>query len=457
MNFNTLKNFPKILLVIFLVIFIFQMLIFLFLILSPLFAQAQASRTGPAYDPTCWKQDLCQSCGLTQGCYWEQSSACADPSNEWGRCYAGAEPIKLSVQIPGVTEKSLGEVKDIAEYIAALYKYTVGIGGILATVMVIVGGIIYLTAGGNPSRITQAKEYIGNALIGAVLLFTSYLLLQTLNPDLVKLQMPRIFLIKKIVVGPETCPLSDPKYKKMAEAGPAKGPYKTLDKIKLSDFTMERPGACDGAYYSTPDDINVCYGTKCDPQHFPNCQEGKPCICVPLTKEKETEKNKFGCTGARLGGSLKSNPNNYARFINLKAVCEKGGKYYFRCISSLSTKNSILWGFTDEDAKKVGSDCNPEKLGFYLEIEMKGSARGIFAGKLRADLFYAGKNVCGNAGKPSRYDQNTTVWFGAEPCLFVSDQEIDAKMFNSWLAVSWSQNEILNSSGVQCDLDVTGW
>jgi len=188
-----IKKLPKILLIIFLSLFILQMLIFLFLWLSPLLVKAAEPERNPAYDPGCWREAMCRTfteCEAPLPC-WEKDPACGGSESEWGRCYPKTAPIKLQIKLQGAEE-----VVDIADYIAKLYTYTVSVGGILATVMIIFGGIIYLTAGGNPSRITQAKEYISNALIGSVLLFTSYLLLQTINPDLVKLSMPRVYLIR---------------------------------------------------------------------------------------------------------------------------------------------------------------------------------------------------------------------------------------------------------------------
>ena len=76
----------------------------------------------------------------------------------------------------------------LPSYIGAFYQYGLTIVGILATVILMAGGIIWLTSAGNDSKVTQAKEMIFGSLAGVFLLFSSYLILKTINPELVKLK-----------------------------------------------------------------------------------------------------------------------------------------------------------------------------------------------------------------------------------------------------------------------------
>ena len=75
--------------------------------------------------------------------------------------------------------------KTIGEYIQAIYNYAIGIVGILAAVVLMFGGVIWLTAGGNQEKVKEAKAWIGASLSGLVLLLGSYMILNTINPDLV--------------------------------------------------------------------------------------------------------------------------------------------------------------------------------------------------------------------------------------------------------------------------------
>jgi hypothetical protein len=107
--------------------------------------------------------------------------------------------------------------KSIAEYIKAWYKFAVAAVGILATVMIMGGGLIWLTAGGNTNRIGTAKEWIGGAVAGLVLALMSYTLLEILNPSLVNFESLKITDVGEVGLAGSIC--CDPKNGK-----------KTLDK-----------------------------------------------------------------------------------------------------------------------------------------------------------------------------------------------------------------------------------
>lgn len=89
----------------------------------------------------------------------------------------------------------------LADYIKAIYRYGVILGSSLAIIVIMVGGIIWLTSGGSPDRVKNARTYIGGAIAGLVLLLGSYLLLQTINPSLVNLTTLDIKPIKSVGTG----------------------------------------------------------------------------------------------------------------------------------------------------------------------------------------------------------------------------------------------------------------
>ncbi len=101
-----------------------------------------------------------------------------------------SQAIEFIPQVGIDKEFEKGKTKTIDEYsigkyIQSIYKYAIGIVGILATVVMMFGGVIWITAGGNAERVGNAKSWIGAALTGLVLALTSYLILTTINPDLV--------------------------------------------------------------------------------------------------------------------------------------------------------------------------------------------------------------------------------------------------------------------------------
>ncbi len=73
----------------------------------------------------------------------------------------------------------------IGEYIAGIYKYAIGIVGILAAVILMVGGVMWIIAGGSATMIGEAKAWIGASLTGLIIALCSYTILYQVNPALV--------------------------------------------------------------------------------------------------------------------------------------------------------------------------------------------------------------------------------------------------------------------------------
>lgn len=101
----------------------------------------------------------------------------------------------LQISIPGLDKFSDAKICSddktklcfnwIQEYIIGIYKYGIGVIGIIATVVMMIGGIIWLLAGGDPSKITEAKAWITASVTGLIIALSSYLILYTVNPDLI--------------------------------------------------------------------------------------------------------------------------------------------------------------------------------------------------------------------------------------------------------------------------------
>jgi len=93
----------------------------------------------------------------------------------------------LEVQLPGLTSTCLPALPD---YIAAIYNFALIAIGILVFVALIYGGFRYLTSAGNPTAMSDATDQISSALLGLVILFSAWLILNTINPELLFLGEP---------------------------------------------------------------------------------------------------------------------------------------------------------------------------------------------------------------------------------------------------------------------------
>ncbi len=102
--------------------------------------------------------------------------------------------IEVLVPIPGITYKVNNNhyTKDMACYIVGIYRYFAGVAGILATVMIMFGGVKYVISFGNPQKTADAKDTITGALMGLILVLGSFSILYLINPNLTTFNIPRI-------------------------------------------------------------------------------------------------------------------------------------------------------------------------------------------------------------------------------------------------------------------------
>jgi len=116
-----------------------------------------------------------------------------------------AESVKpiLQIPIPNINFSDVSDCGDnqicnnwLAQYIGGLYNYAIGIVGILAAVAMMVGGIMWLTAGGDVGRVGEGKAWIVASVTGLVIALASYTILYQINPDLLTLKKTSISKIQ---------------------------------------------------------------------------------------------------------------------------------------------------------------------------------------------------------------------------------------------------------------------
>ncbi len=103
-------------------------------------------------------------------------------------------PFRLQIPLPDFSDtnlcKQVGEAYQcpgIVNYIVAIYRWLLGATAILAVLMIMVAGFSWMTSGGNTGLIESAKKRMSDALIGLLLLISTFIILQTLNPALITL------------------------------------------------------------------------------------------------------------------------------------------------------------------------------------------------------------------------------------------------------------------------------
>ena len=74
-------------------------------------------------------------------------------------------------------------------YVKYIFNFVVVISGFIALAVMVWGGILHLTSAGDPSQMSEARNKIFAGLLGLVILLSSYLILYTINPQLVGLTL----------------------------------------------------------------------------------------------------------------------------------------------------------------------------------------------------------------------------------------------------------------------------
>lgn len=174
------------------------------------------------------------------------------------------------VRIPGLP--ATGAIS-LSQYLVGLYNFLVSIVGIVAVMMMIVGGMRYITAGGSSSAIGDAKDIISNAIAGLIIAIFAWVIVAAINPDVLYIKKPALDPTGGVSMGcvknyvtPVTCLCND--------GTNATGPKATAAECDNSCQVERRCGGMSIGCIQ-PNSVNDTIGPKFNV--YPN--NGK-CLCV---------------------------------------------------------------------------------------------------------------------------------------------------------------------------------
>ena len=103
---------------------------------------------------------------------------------------ATAAAVGISLLLPlaafaaGLTEGNLWgptseltgtfSTRDVREVVAKIINVAMGLLGIVAVVIILAGGFMWMTAGGNEEKVEKAKKLIFSGIIGLAIILTSF-------------------------------------------------------------------------------------------------------------------------------------------------------------------------------------------------------------------------------------------------------------------------------------------
>ena len=108
--------------------------------------------------------------------------ACTDTGDTSSGSGAPAAPFPPSTTLPVPSE---GLPTDLGQLIEAIFTWSLRLIGLVIFVRFFYAGFLWFTAAGNSSNVANAKKIMKNAVYGALVLFSAWLILNTINPDLV--------------------------------------------------------------------------------------------------------------------------------------------------------------------------------------------------------------------------------------------------------------------------------
>lgn len=95
----------------------------------------------------------------------------------------------LKVNLPGIPTQSFSTP---GQYIGQIYRFSFIAAGLVAILIITYHAIRYTISAGNTSLQSDARDGITQSLLGLGLLLGAYLILYTINPQLVQLKEPQV-------------------------------------------------------------------------------------------------------------------------------------------------------------------------------------------------------------------------------------------------------------------------
>lgn len=148
----------------------------------------------PEKSDICWSQSDCKS-NNSENEWVDDISECSDQHQATGYCYAPPRTVTVMTAINGETKFT-----GVTDYVNAIYQMLIPAMAIVAVVMIMIAGLQYILARGNPNAIKQAKQRMTNAIVGMVLLMSAYALANLLDPSLTYIRQLQIPLVKKVIL-----------------------------------------------------------------------------------------------------------------------------------------------------------------------------------------------------------------------------------------------------------------
>lgn len=210
------------------------------------------------------KNPLYQGTDAAQACGGKESK----DGEKVGFCYPAGH---AETQVSFAGRKSFSNMGD---FLQLAYRLAIVSASIIAVIMIIIAGFQWTTSAGSPERINAAKKRITNAVLGLILATSAYLILYTINPYLINLRLPQVWLINSVPLETEYCKdlqgldketfayIGDQK-KEVGSDAYQNASFKDLSYKPDDKKLLENKFACGDQLFYKSGNGNICRGYYC--------------------------------------------------------------------------------------------------------------------------------------------------------------------------------------------------
>lgn len=103
-----------------------------------------------------------------------------------GLVFAADGDYTVLAPLPGISTLSGKNI--LGEYLPAIFKLAIGLSAVFAVLMIVIGGFQYISSDAIMKK-SEGKERIKNAVLGLVLVISAWLILNTINPNLLNINL----------------------------------------------------------------------------------------------------------------------------------------------------------------------------------------------------------------------------------------------------------------------------
>jgi amino acid transporter len=117
------------------------------------------------------------------------------------------KPLEVNYpQIQGFKPETIAT--NLPQYVKYIFNFAIAIVGLTAFAVLVYAGLRYVTSTGHPEELKKSRKRILAAILGVLILLFSYLILTTINPQLIVFRLPDL-IPAPIPEATTTTPISE--------------------------------------------------------------------------------------------------------------------------------------------------------------------------------------------------------------------------------------------------------